>query len=339
LPRLVAAPDKFRGTATAHEAASAIIRGATSRGWTAAARPMSDGGEGFVEVLGGDVRTAVVRGPLGAPTLARWTMLEDLTAIIESAEAAGRALLPSPTGDEPLSASTFGVGELIAAALRAGAACVVVGVGGTASTDGGRGCVEALESEGITIDVPLVAACDVLVRFGEAPARFGPQKGASDEQVSVLEGRLAATATWYRDRFGVDVTAVEGAGAGGGLAGGLVALGAMVCGGARFVAEAIDLAGAVQGADLVVTGEGALDSGTLEGKVVRTVLDVSPSIPALVLAGRVDDDAGRTLGASRRGPLEVVVLTDAAAGRTQAAIERAVATHLDDVAIHEAPSR
>jgi glycerate kinase len=330
LPRLVAAPDKFRGTATAHEVAEAIVRAATSRGWTAAAAPMSDGGEGFVEVLGGDVRTAVVRGPLGAPVHARWSMLEDLTAIIESAEAAGRALLAAPVGDQPLSASTYGVGELVATAQRAGAARIVVGVGGTASTDGGRGCVEALEDRGVTIHVPLVAACDVLVAFDEAPSRFGPQKGASAEQVGVLERRLAVTAEWYRERFGVDVTAIDGAGAGGGLAGGLIALGATAVSGARFVAEAIDLIGAARDADLVVTGEGALDAGTLEGKVVRTVLDVCGAVAALVLAGRVDDDAGRSLGGARDGLTRVVVLTDGQPGHTAAAIERAVAAYLDE---------
>jgi glycerate kinase len=290
---------------------------------------MSDGGEGFVDVLGGEIRTLRVRGPLGDPTVARWAWLEDGTAIIESAEAAGRALLPSPTGDQPLAATTFGVGELIAAAQRAGATRIVVGVGGTASTDGGRGCVEALESLGVTIDVPLVAACDVLVRFGDAPSRFGPQKGASHEQVTVLEGRLAKTADWYRDHLGVDVTVVAGAGAGGGLAGGLVALGATVQSGALFVAEAIGLASALTGADLLVTGEGALDAGTLEGKVVRTVLDARGSVPALVLAGRVDDDAGRALVAGRDGPLEVIVLDGGGRDHAVSAIARAVVAHLD----------
>ena len=264
-------------------------------------------------------------------------MLEDRTAIVESAQAAGRALVPSPSGDQPLEASTFGVGELIAAAQRAGAARIVVGVGGTASTDGGRGCVEALETLGVTIDVPLVAACDVLVRFGEAPARFGPQKGASHAQVTVLERRLAATADWYRDRFGVDVTEVLGAGAGGGLAGGLIALGATVLGGARFVAEAIDLAGALDGADLIVTGEGSLDSGTLDGKVVRTVLDARPTVPALVLAGRADDDTGRALARARPGALDVVVLDDGRPGRTASAIAHVVALHLDALAAASTP--
>jgi len=339
LPHLVAAPDKFRGTATADEAAVAILNAASSRGWTAVAAPMSDGGEGFVEVLGGDVRTTVVRGPLGAPTRARWSMLEDRTAIIESCAAAGRALLPSPVGDEPLGASTFGVGELIAAAQHAGAARIVVGVGGTASTDGGRGCVEALLALGVAVDVPLVAACDVLVRFDEAPSRFGPQKGVTAAQLPELERRLAATADWYRERFGVDVAAIQGAGAGGGLAGGLVALGATVRSGAAYAAESIDLSDTLQVADLVVTGEGALDSGTLEGKVVRTVLDVRPALAALVLAGRVEDDAGRALRRSRVGALEVIVLDPGGPDHAAGAIERAVSAHLDGVAAVSATVR
>jgi glycerate kinase len=327
LPHLVAAPDKFRGTATARDAAAAIVVAATSSGWTASATPMSDGGEGFVEVIGGDLRSSVVRGPLGKPTPARWSLLDDGTAIIESAEAAGRSLLAAPAGDEPVRASTFGVGELIAAAQRAGATCIVVGVGGTATTDGGRGCVEALDAAGFALQVPLVAACDVLVRFGDAPARFGPQKGVRPTQVPLLERRLVQVAEWYRDRFGVDVTEVEGAGAGGGLAGGLIAFGATVVSGATFVATAIGLASALAAADLVVTGEGALDAGTLDGKGVRTVLDLDPSLAALVLAGRVDDDAGRSLAATRDGPIDVVVLTGSAED-TGGAIERAVATHL-----------
>lgn len=329
MPRLVAAPDKFRGTATAHEVADAIVRAARARGWSAAPSPMSDGGEGFVDVLGGDVRTTAVRGPLGVLTNARWSMLEDKTAVIESAAASGRALVASPVGDQPIDASTYGVGELLAAAQLAGAMRIVVGVGGTASTDGGRGCVDALDSLGVTIEVPLTAACDVLVTFGEAPSRFGPQKGASVEQVGALEHRLGAIAFEYQDRFGVDVTRVEGAGAGGGLGGGLVALGATVVLGARYVAEATGLEALLDEADLVVTGEGALDEGTLEGKVVATVLGLRPALDALVVAGRVENDASVALRVMRDGHLDVVAL-DGERGRTDIAIERAVAAYLDN---------
>ncbi len=315
--RLVAAPDKFRGTATAREAAAAIAEGAARAGWTAVTIPMSDGGEGFCEVLGGERHHARVHGPLGELVTATWSLLDDGTAVIESAQAAGRALVRSTSRGEPLRADTYGVGELIAAALAARPASLLVGCGGSASTDGGRGCVRALGDLGVTLGIPVFVACDVRIAFREAATAFGPQKGASPDQVAQLARRLDADAAWYREHFGRDVALLPGAGAAGGLAGGLAALGGTLVDGAALVAARVGLDAALAAADLVVTGEGRVDRGTLEGKVVATVLALRPALDALVLAGQVADDAPAALARQRAGRTDVVTLPgdlDVAAG-------------------------
>ncbi len=325
MPHLVAAPDKFRATATASAAADAICAAAVACGWSCTALPMSDGGEGFVEAIGTARRSTPVRGPLGEPVDAAWSLRDDGTAVIESAAAIGRALLPSPHGEDPVVASTFGVGELLVAALAAGATSIVVGCGGSSSTDGGRGCVEALVTSGASVTVPLVAACDVDSVFLDAATIFGPQKGATPEQVTRLTARLRADAEHYLERYGVDVTVVAGAGAAGGLAGGLVALGATVASGARLVAEAVGLAGALGAADAVVTGEGRVDVGTLTGKVVVQVLGTA-SLPSLVVTGHAEPAAAAALQSLARGPVDLVALDDAVQRQkgTAAAITAAV---------------
>jgi len=328
--RLVAAPDKFRGTATATEAARSICAAATSRGLECVAVPMSDGGEGFVEALGGTLHTAAVTGPLGTRVEATWSMLDDGTAIVEAAQAAGRALVPAPSGDDPLAASTWGVGELVADAIAAGARRVVVGCGGTASTDGGLGCLRALERAVGAASVPLVAACDVAVAFADAALVYAPQKGATPDQVDLLAARLARLAEDYAGRFGVDVRDVPGAGAAGGLAGGLRAFGATIVGGASFVAERRGLIAALGDADLVVTGEGSFDDQTLSGKVVDLVLSLRGDLAALVVAGRADTSTIDALRARRRGPVDLVVLDPAHQLElgTPKAIEEAVSAYL-----------
>jgi glycerate kinase len=291
---------------------------------------LSDGGEGFVDVLGGATRTTTVAGPLGAPVEARWSLHEDGTAILESAQAVGRALLSRPRGDDPLRASTYGVGELLIAAIAAGARRIVVGCGGTSSTDGGRGCIDALDDHHVTIEVPLVVACDVDIGFLDAPALFGPQKGASRSQVQLLESRLDALADSYAERFGVEVRSVPGSGAGGGLAGGLVALGAEVVGGAHFVAEFVGLPAMLADTDLVVTGEGRFDAGSLRGKVVGEVLALSGELDVLVVVGRADRGVVDELGALGPRRVDLVALDADLQARvgTTAAITDAVADYL-----------
>ena len=166
---------------------------------------------------------------------------------------------------------TAGTGELIARALDHGARRIVVGLGGSATTDGGLGAVEALPSPARLRTVELEVACDVRTRFVDAAAVFAPQKGASPAQVDLLTARLEQLVVRYRDEFGVDVSELDGAGAAGGLAGGLAALGGRLVSGFELVAEHVDLEERACAADVVVTGEGHLDAQSLDGKVVGGV--------------------------------------------------------------------
>jgi glycerate kinase len=269
----IVAPDKFRGSLTAAEAADAMAAGVEAAGFESRRIPLADGGEGTLDALlaarGGSVRSATVTGPLGDPVEAQWALLPDGTGIIEMARASGLPLVQGR--NDPLRASTRGTGELINAALRGGARRVVVGVGGSATTDGGLAAVEALGWSLSGQDVTV--ACDVSTPFLEAAAVYGPQKGATSAQVELLTRRLARLASAYRDRTGVDVTVLEGGGAAGGLAGGLAAIGAQLEPGFDVVARAAGLDRALEGADLVVTGEGRLDRPSFEGKVVGGVLE------------------------------------------------------------------
>ncbi len=312
-PHLVAAPDKFRGTASAAEVAAAVAGAARRAGWTADEAPMSDGGEGLLDAVGGTRHVTAVAGPLGAPVEAEWRLLpgsDGPTAVIEMSRAAGRALLPRPRRDDPVRAGTAGVGELLLAARDAGARHIVVGCGGSATTDGGRGAYDAVGSPDALRGVELVVASDVTTPFTEAAAVFGPQKGATGAQVAALTWRLAELAARYRRETGVDVTAVPGAGAAGGLAGGLVALGARIEPGFDFVAGLVGLAGRMEHADLAVTGEGHLDPPSFRGKVPGGVLELArarrgPALPVLCIAGAAD----RELVAAPPEGMEVVSLT------------------------------
>jgi glycerate 2-kinase len=273
--RLLAAPDKFRGTLTATEAAAAIAVGAARAGWTAVELPLADGGEGTLDVLGGGNRLTTVTGPLGEPVDAAWRLEEDGTALIEAARACGLSLAGGPRRNDPLRATSRGVGELVAAAVADGAQGVVVAVGGVASTDGGVGAVEALP----THLPPLEVACDVQARFLDAADVFAPQKGATPEQVRILRERLSR----------LDVPDLPGAGAAGGLAGGLAAVGGRLVSGFDLVADRLRLDERLQEADLVVTGEGQLDETSFTGKVVGRVLTRAATARAdvLVVAGDV----------------------------------------------------
>ena len=288
MPRVVAAPDKFRGTASAPEIAAAVAAAASEAGWDCDQAPVSDGGEGLLDAVGGSIRRATVTGPLGEPVEAEWRML-DGTAVIEMAQASGLLLAGGAEGNDPLRASTLGTGELIVAAMEAGARRIVVGVGGSATTDGGLGALRAIQSKGRLAGVELIVAHDVSTRFVDAASVFGPQKGATPAQVALLERRLERLAQVYLEDHGVDVRAIEGAGSAGGLAGGLAAVGATLVPGFDLVADLIDLEGRLEGADLVVTGEGFVDEQSFEGKAVGGVLELAAhaGVPALVVAGEV----------------------------------------------------
>jgi glycerate kinase len=273
--RLFAAPDKFRGTLSAREAAAAIAAGGARAGWTVDELPLADGGEGTLAVLGGGNRRTVVTGPLGEPVDAAWRLEDDGTALIEAAQACGLTLAGGRERNAPLRATSRGVGELVAAAIAEGACRIAVCVGGVASTDGGAGAVEALPPHLPPIDV----ACDVEARFLDAADVFASQKGATPEQVRILRDRLAK----------LDVPDLPGSGAAGGLAGGLAAIGGRLLPGFDLVADRLGLDERLAKADLVVTGEGLLDATSFTGKVVGRMLERARAagIEALVVAGDV----------------------------------------------------
>jgi glycerate kinase len=325
---VLAAPDKFRGTATAAEVAAAIGRAVAASGGTCDEVPVADGGEGTLDVLGGANRTTVVTGPLGDPVRAAWRY-GGRSAVVEMARASGLDLAGGPEANDPMSASTFGTGELIGAAIDAGCRRVIVGVGGSATVDGGLGALRALEPLARLRAVELVVACDVRTSFVDAARTFAPQKGASPAQVELLHRRLERLVQVYERTYGLDVTTLVGAGAAGGLAGGLAVAGATLVGGFEVVSDELDLHDRMEGASLVVTGEGLLDDQSFEGKVVGGVCELAASagVPVLAIVGDVDDDVPVPDG------LEVLSLTaevghKRAWGDAPAAIEEVLARRL-----------
>lgn len=269
LPALVA-PDSFKGSFSAPEVAEAVARGLRAHGHEAVELPIGDGGEGtmdaLVSVLGGELRQATVSDPLGRAVEASYAVLSDeKTAIVESAQAIGLRRVEEAERDA-WAASTRGAGELIAAAAADGASRVIVTVGGSATTDGGTGALEALDEAGV--DPRLEMVCDVRSAWEEAPRVFGPQKGADPEMVERLEERLDELArSAPRDPRGVAMT-----GCAGGLSGGLWAFrGAELFPGASYVLDALGFDERAREASFVVTGEGALDEQTMAGKAVGEV--------------------------------------------------------------------
>jgi glycerate 2-kinase len=270
--RVLAAPDKFRGSAGAADAAHAIATGATRVDWSCRELPLADGGEGTLDAFGGPNRVTTVTGPLGDPVEAAWR-LDDGLAVIEMARASGLSLAGGPEHNDPLAASTRGTGELIATALAIGARRIVVAVGGSATTDGGRGALEALDRRPFgASDATVEVASDVQTLFTDAAPLFAPQKGASADEVVTLRRRLSDLADDYNASFGVDVTTLPGGGAAGGLAGGLAALGARIAPGFGLVAAAVGFDAALRDAEIVITGEGLLDRTSFAGKVVGGVV-------------------------------------------------------------------
>ena len=292
-PAVVAAFDKFRLTATAPDLCAAVGDAAWERSWSCHQLPVADGGEGSLEVLatlGGVVQHTTVGGPLGDPVRAAW-LLRGKTAFIEMAKASGLALVGGPDGNRALDASTAGTGELMVAALGAGAKRIVVTVGGSATTDGGFGALRALEPLPRFLGVDLVVACDVDTTFIDAARDFGPQKGATPAEVNLLTKRLERLADIYLEERNIDVRGVRGSGAAGGLAGGLVSIGARIESGFSLIADEVNLAEAMSTANLVITGEGRLDNESFNGKVVGGVCAHArdAGIPVTIICGIVDE--------------------------------------------------
>ena len=324
--RVVAAPDKFRGTASAAEVAAAVGRAAHAAGWDCDEVPMADGGEGTLDALGGPNRTTLVTGPLGDPVEAEWRLHRG-TAVIESARASGIALLGGAEENDPISASTYGTGELIAQAVELGARRVIVAVGGSATTDGGLGALRALHPVQRLRGIDIQVATDVRTLFVDAAEHFAPQKGATPAQVELLRRRLTRLAQVYEEDHGVDVRPLPGGGAAGGLAGGLAAVGATIVPGFDLVADELGLDELLEGADLVVTGEGFLDAQSFEGKVVGGVAELADTldVPVLAVAGEVYDGAGDRICA-----VSLTARAGAERSRAEAGalVEAVVAEHL-----------
>jgi glycerate kinase len=314
--RVIAAPDSFKGTITATAAAAAIAAGwrRARPGDEVIELPLADGGEGTLDVLaasrdGCRWHSALVAGPGTEPVQASWLELPGHVHVIELAVAAGLTLLNPP---QPLTAHSYGVGELIGHALDAGAKRVVIGLGGSACTDGGTGALAALGARfldnagaelprggaalgglgrvalaGLRRPPPGGAECltdvraQLLGRDGAAMV-FGPQKGASPSDIAVLEQGLARLAALAGGR-----PQEPGAGAAGGTGYGLAIWGAELRPGAQTLAEIAGLPAALAGADLVITGEGRYDATSQAGKVTGTVLDLAAraNVPSAVVAG------------------------------------------------------
>lgn len=318
--RVVVAPDSFKGTLGAHDVARAI-----AEGWASVrpsdelvVLPQADGGEGSLEAVERSVPGAVrrsagrVTGPDGRPVDGVWLELPDGTAVVELALSSGLPLMREP---DPRGATTRGLGEVIAAAVAAGATSVVVALGGSASTDGAAGALRALglsllDSDGIELAdggadlarlaradasrlVPAPAGGAILLTDVTAPllgehgaaAVFGPQKGAGPDDVRDLDAALAR----FHEVVGGDAAA-PGAGAAGGSGFGLAAMwGARIVPGARYLAGLTGADGALEGADLLITGEGSFDGQSLTGKVVGTLVELAGehAVPVHVIAGRV----------------------------------------------------
>lgn len=349
--KVVIAPDSFKESLPATEVAEAIAQGVLEVCGDARIDrcPMADGGGGTVDAMvaatGGEIRSADVYGPLGEPIRAHWGLLGvpigaglpgelglaavpgdksggELTAVIEMAAAGGLHLIP-PQRRDPMRATTFGVGQLILAALDAGSKHIIVGIGGSATVDGGVGCAQALGVEFLDIDgrpcvsgmgggslssiahvnikrrdprlngVRISVACDVnnpLTGPHGAARVYGPQKGATPEMIEMLEAGLCHLAEVIRRDLYMEVESIPGGGAAGGLGAGLAAFaGAKLVRGVDVIAKAIGLAGRLRGADLCITGEGRLDSSSRFGKTAFGVALAAGAagVPTVCLAGQV----------------------------------------------------
>ncbi|HKO37940.1 MAG TPA: glycerate kinase [Solirubrobacterales bacterium] len=269
--RFLVAPDSFKGTFDAFEVAAAIAGGIEAGGGTADRCPVADGGEGTMAVLlaalGGERHRAEVHDPLGRPIEASFALLADgETAVVETAEASGLGLVAAEERDAER-ADTFGSGELIAAALASGARTVLVAVGGSATTDGGKGALAALREAGALGAVSVEVLCDVQAPYEDAAPLFAPQKGADPAAVERLSAQLEQLASQFpHDPRGVVMT-----GCAGGLSGALWAHGARLRPGAAFVLEAIGFDSRLAAADAAIGGEGRFDAQSLRGKVVGEI--------------------------------------------------------------------
>lgn len=336
--KIICAPDSFKESMTAEAAARAMGRGIRRALPDAEVElcPIADGGDGTVDAMlaamHGEARQTTVTGPRGGKVDARWGLFGDGAAVIEMAAASGMAILQADQRDPTLT-TTFGTGELIAAALDAGARRILIGIGGSATTDGGAGCAQALgvrfiDDKGNEITEPMTGgllsriagvdmtgrdpriadavitvACDVtnpMTGPQGAAHIYGPQKGATPRQVEDLDAALRHLADLMRDQLGRDVETIPGSGAAGALGAGLLAFcDATLDSGAKLVLEACKFHERVAGCDLCLTGEGRLDGQSLSGKACLTVAQAAKAagVPTIALVGCLGEQVERTLEA------------------------------------------
>ncbi|MBW3637950.1 MAG: glycerate kinase [Armatimonadetes bacterium] len=368
--KIVLAPDSFKGSLSSPQACAAMETGARRVFPDAEiiAVPLADGGEGTLEALvdgaGGFFKTARVQNPLGGSIEARWGILPDGKGVIEMAQASGLTLIPSEKRDA-LRASSYGTGQLIKAALDAGCREILVGIGGSATTDGGAGALTALgvmlRDESDVILPPggasLLNLKGIDLRFSDAripKAKFtvlsdvsnplcgpngaarvyGPQKGATAQDVEILDAALANFAAVAREEVGRDYANESGAGAAGGMGFGLMAFcGAQVRSGIEVVLEAAQLEAKLRGADFVLTGEGALDAQTFNGKTIAGVCIAAKSqnVPVVGFGGKIDLNGAQLDGLGllsafsvADGPRDLESCLHNAAPLLETAVERAL---------------
>ncbi|MDA8262432.1 MAG: glycerate kinase [Actinomycetota bacterium] len=317
--RVLLLPDKFRGTLASREFISAA-RSALTAVAEVDGRVVSDGGEGLIEALDGRLVEVETVDALMRPITASFSVLPGGDAVVEMSRASGLALLGGPAENDPVAASTYGTGVLIRAAFERGAQHVVVGCGGSATTDGGMGALEALGPRGIPAGSSVSAAVDVRTSYLDAAEEFAPQKGATAVQVAFLKRRLAGSAELLFRRFGRDPRGVTGSGAAGGLSGMLWAAGAEIVEGFSVVSEYLGLDDLVEAADLVITGEGLLDDESFNGKVVGSVVTLAArhGRRCLVVAGTATEEGRRRLSAEGAELLELAAEFGAERSLTQA---------------------
>ena len=327
--KVVIAPQTFKGSISAMDAATAMESGVLEilPDAETVLVPVADGGDGTLETLvegsGGEIRSVEVTGPIGECLVAEWGAMGDgTTAVIEMARTSGLALVPTPRRD-PLTATTYGFGEAILAALDSGFRRFIVGIGGSATNDAGAGMAQALgvnligdSGESLSpggaalaglrridltdldpriADAEFLVACDVtnpLTGPEGASAIYGPQKGATPAMVETLDNALRRFAKIVRLDLGVDVESLAGSGAAGGLGGGLVAfLGGKLRTGVDIILDTVDIESELADADLVLTGEGTLDYQTVYNKAPVGVAAraVRHGVPVVAIAGTLGD--------------------------------------------------
>lgn len=324
--KVLIAPDSFKGTFSSAEVIAAISDGVREQGAQPLALPVADGGEGTYEALctalTAEPIEVSVRNPWLLPIQASFALCPDGRAIVEVAQSSGLGV--SHTGPrDPITANTYGTGQLIAAAVAHGAKEIIVAAGGSATTDGGKGAVDAIHDAGGLGNSRITVLSDVRTTFVDAARVFAPQKGAHPGAVELLRSRLEEQAATYPK----DPRDQPGSGAAGGLAGGLWAhYDAEIVSGAAYVLDAIGFDEKLRQADVVVVGEGRLDSQTGQGKIIEEILGrvrhMDHPVPVVAVVGSLSDD----LGSYVENFADVIIAGDAAsmrrAGQQLAAFNR-----------------